>query len=64
MVSNVFAVYNGYDVLHFIKQPSACRTWLIMFSGRVFPPEIARGKRSLIRVCNHTMLMLLDGFKI
>ena len=29
---------------------------MIMFSGRVFPPNIARGKSSRIRVCNHTML--------
>jgi len=28
---------------------------LTMFSGRVFPPNIACGKRSRIRVCNHTM---------
>ena len=54
IVSDSYAVYNAYDVLHVIKQQSACLTSLIMFSGRVFPPNIARGKRSGIH--NHTML--------
>ena len=54
IVSDLYAVYNAYDVLHVIKQPSPCWTTLIMFSGRVFPPNIARGKRSRIR--NHTIL--------
>ena len=29
---------------------------MIMFSDRVFLPNIPRGKSSRIRVCNHTML--------
>ena len=35
IVSDVYAVYNAYDVLHYIKQPSVCWTSLIMFSGHV-----------------------------
>ena len=54
IVSDLFAVYNAHDVLHVIKQPSACWTSLIMFFGLVFPPKIGRGKRSRIR--NHTLL--------
>jgi len=54
IVSDLYAVYNAYDVLHVIKQSSACWTSLIMFSGRVFPIKIGRGKRSRIR--NHTIL--------
>ena len=54
IVSDLYAVYNAHDVLHVIKQPSACWTPLIMFFGLVFPPKIGRGKRSRIR--NHTLL--------
>ena len=48
IVSVLYAVYNAYNVLHVIKQPSACWTSLIMFSGRVFPPKIAQCLRLLV----------------
>ena len=62
IVSDMYAVYNAYDVLHVIIQPSAYWTSLIMFSGRVFPPKIAHGKRSRIHICNHTLLTFTCWF--
>ena len=62
IVSDLYAVYNAYHVLHYFKQPSVCWTSLIMFSGRVFPPKIAHGKRSRIHICNHTLLTFTCWF--
>ena len=56
-VSDLYAVYNAYGVLYYIKQPSLCWTSLIMFSCRVFLPKIALGKRSRIHICNHILPM-------
>ena len=63
IVSNVYAVYNGYDVFHFIKQPSACWTLFIMCSGRVFLPQIAHGNVAVFVFVIIQCLRLVVGFK-
>jgi len=62
VVSDVYAVYIAYDVLHVIKQPSACWTSLIIFFRSCFPAKKSHVVSVAVFVIIHC-LRLVVGLK-